>query len=32
MYVREHVGVGNYYGFYDAQRILDELSAGDLYL
>ena len=29
---RDHAGVGNYYGPFDAQRIFDELSPGDLYI
>ena len=29
---RDHAGVGNYYGPFDAQRIFDELSPGDLHI
>jgi len=29
---RDHAGVGSYYGPFDAQRIFDELSPGDLYI
>lgn len=29
---RDHAGVGNYYGPFDAQRLFDELSPGDLYI
>lgn len=29
---RDHAGVGSYYGPFDAQRIFDELSPGDLHI
>jgi len=29
---RDHAGVGSYYGSFDAQRIFDELSPGDLHI
>ncbi|MBA7496645.1 Sulfate adenylyltransferase [subsurface metagenome] len=29
---RDHAGVGSYYGPFDAQKIFDELSPGDLYI
>lgn len=29
---RDHAGVGNYYGPFDAQRIFDELNPGDLHI
>ena len=29
---RDHAGVGNYYGPFDAQRIFDQLSPDDLYI
>jgi sulfate adenylyltransferase len=29
---RDHAGVGNYYDPFDAQRIFDQLNAGDLYI
>jgi len=29
---RDHAGVGSYYGPFDAQRIFDELTPGDLYI
>ena len=29
---RDHAGVGNYYGAFDAQHIFDELNPGDLYI
>jgi len=29
---RDHAGVGSYYGSFDAQKIFDELTSGDLYI
>ena len=29
---RDHAGVGNYYGPFDAQKIFDKLSPGDLHI